>query len=263
MSKEKVGSQNDDENLDAKEDRRRLTERFSSIQRRTRTVGRVVWSATGGPLREIVTGTKTRATGFHQSVKTEIQQPYESKFEYDFIRLCEADYSVQFWISQPHRLEMFRDGKTIRYFPDFYVEKAFGRKEVVEVKRNKDREVRGETLEKLEMAENYYERLGWQFRILDARDLHVEPRFSNSKEIQLNARTPFSDGELFLLLDMVSIQKNRAMPLGKVVELLGGRPFGWKKLCGMLVKRKFIIDLDHHITDETLVHLPECDGAIP
>lgn len=217
------------------------------------TIGRIVYSTTGGPLRTIVTGTKIRMSGIYQSVKARQSQPYESPDERTFMKLCEAEYSVRDWLSQPHRLEMFVNGRVVKYYPDFEVLKSSGEYEVVEIKRDKCREVRDELKVKLLLAEQYYRILGFRFRILDRRDLHQEPRYSNSEDIQRHAHTSYSEAELFRILQIVSARKGRVMPFGEIVERLGGGIVGKKKLCAMIVKRIFMINLDLPIDCDTPV----------
>lgn len=229
--------------------------RIEIAERRGRAVGRIVRSETGGPIRTIITGTKRRPTGVYQSVKTGYAQPYESQAELLFMKLLEADYRVSNWLAQPHRLEMFAGGETITYFPDFLVARSEGPLEVIEVKRDKSKEVRDFLAAKLQLAEQIYSLLEYRFRVLDDANLSIEPRMSNAEEIQRHAHTLYFEHELFNLLEKVSKRPDQKIPFGAAVEALGGGHVGKKKLCAMVVKREFAIDLDIPLTDETPVFL--------
>lgn len=229
--------------------------RIEVAEQRGRIVGCIVRSETGGPLRTIITGTKRRPTGVYQSVKTGHTQPYESQTELLFMKLLEADYRVRNWLAQPHRLEMFVEGETITYFPDFLVAQPEGLLEVIEIKRDKSKEVRGFLATKLQLAEQIYHLLDYRFRILDGSDLSIEPRMSNAEEIQRHAHTRYFEYELFNLLEKISKRPDLQISFGAAVEALGGRLVGRKKLCAMVVKRELAIDLDIPLTDETPVFL--------
>jgi hypothetical protein len=224
----------------------------TDINRMTKEA-RIVFSTTGGPLRTIVTGTKCRPTGFYNSVKTGRAQPYESQAELCFMQQCEADHEVITWLAQPHRLEIFTEEKKLVYFPDFSVLYTDNREEVVEIKRDKAREVSGDLAVKLAHAERIYQTANVGFRILDLSDLRVEPRCSNAEEIQRHSRTHFSHWEVFRLIDQVHRYPNGTIPFGRVVEILGGGITGHKKLCAMIVRRHLGLNLDADLNIDTPV----------
>lgn len=211
-------------------------------------VARIVFSTTGGPLRTIITGTKCRPTGIYLSVKTGHAQPYESQAELLFMQQCEADHEVAAWLAQPHRLEMFIEGKKLIYFPDFSVLYADDREEVIEVKRDKAREVSGDLAAKLERAERIYLSANVKLRILDFSDLRTEPRHSNAEEIQRHSRTRYFQHEVFWLTEHIHRDPSGTIPFAKAIELLGGGVVGKKKLCAMIVRRHFGVDLDANLT---------------
>lgn len=233
-------------------------DRISAAQRRAQAVGRIVYSALGGSIRTIVTGTKRHPTGVYQSVKTGLSQPYESPDELLFMKLCEADYDVRHWIAQPHRLEMFVEGAVVKYFPDFVVVRRGKAPEVVEIKRDKSKEVQGELKAKLQLAAQFYRLIDFRFRILDRAEISAEPRLSNANEIQRHAHTRYFETDVFKLREEVTGAVGRQIPFGIAVELLGGGVVGKKKLCAMIVSRHFAVDLDIALNDETPVflHLP-------
>lgn len=235
-----------------------VEDRIEAARRRVHAVARIVFSTDDGPIRTIITGTKRRPTGVYHSIKTGLAQPYESPDERRFMSLCEADYDVSHWIAQPHRLEMFVEGTVVKYFPDFEVFRRGKASEVIEIKRDKANEVRGELKEKLVLAATIYRLIGVSFRILDRADMSVEPRLSNANEIQRHAYTRYFETELFNLRDKVMGTVGRQIPFGAAVELLGGGIVGKKKLCAMIVRRQFAVDLDLALNDETpvLLHLP-------
>ncbi|MFA7637724.1 MAG: TnsA endonuclease N-terminal domain-containing protein [Parvibaculum sp.] len=221
--------------------------------RRMSKEARIVFSTTDGPLRTIITGTKRRPTGIYHSAKTGHAQPYESQAELLFMQQCEADHNVVAWLAQPHRLEMFVEGKKLIYFPDFSVVYADDREEVIEVKRDKVREVSGDLAAKLERAERIYRAANVTLRILDFSDLRAEPRHSNAEEIQRHARTLFFRRDVFLLIDQAHRDSSGAIPFARAVEVLGGDVPGKKKLCAMIVRRHFGLDLDASLTDDSPV----------
>lgn len=157
---------NADKNLD-----RSLIIDILADRRRLNVAGRIVISTTGGPLRTIITGTKSKPTGIYNSVKTGHAQPYESQAELRFMKICEADWHVIDWLAQPHRIEVFHDEKLLTYFPDFILERTNGDIEVVEIKRNKVEEVRKDLEIKLGLAKEFYRAISFKFLILDLGDL--------------------------------------------------------------------------------------------
>lgn len=214
---------------------------------------RIVFSTTGGPLRTIITGTKLRPTGIYHSAKTGHAQPYESQAELLFMHQCEADHKVVAWLAQPHRLEMFVEGTTLIYFPDFSVLYDDDREEVVEIKRDKVREISGDLVAKHNRAESIYRSADVSFRVVDLSDLRVEPRHSNAEEIQRHARTLFFQREVFWLTELVHRNPSGTIPFSQAIEVLGGGVLGKKKLCAMIVRRYFGLDLDARLTDNTPV----------
>ncbi|WP_293340738.1 TnsA endonuclease N-terminal domain-containing protein [Parvibaculum sp.] len=214
---------------------------------------RIVTSTTGGPLRTIVTGTKRRPTGQFMSTKTGRAQPYESQAELLFMQQCEANHEVVTWLAQPHRLEMFVEGEKLIYFPDFNVLYADGREVVVEIKRDKTKEVYGKLAVKLEKAAYVYRSLNIRFQILDLTDLKKDPRCSNAEEIHRHARTRFFHHEVFPIIDQLHRCPSGTIPLGRAVEILGGNVIGHKKLCAMIVRRHFGLDLDARLSADTPV----------
>lgn len=216
--------------------------------KRMNNVARIVFSTTGGPLRTIITGTKCRPTGIFHSTKTGHAQPYESQAERLYMQQCEADHNVVAWLAQAHRLEMFSEGKTLTYFPDFSVFYADLREEVVEIKRDKASEISGDLAFKLELAEQIYRSVNIKFRVLDLSDLRAEPRHSNAEEIQRHARTRYFRREVFWLTEQILRDPTGTIPFAQAVEILGGGVVGKKKLCAMIVGRHFGVDLDTNLT---------------
>lgn len=221
--------------------------------RKVNKEARIVFSTTGGPLRTIITGTKCHPTGIYHSVKTGHAQPYESQAELLFMQQCEADHNVVAWLAQPHRLEMFVEGEKRIYLPDFSVLYTNDREEVVEVKRDKAREISGDLADKLERAERIYRSANVRFRVLDFSDLRTEPRHSNAEEIQRHARTLFFQREVFWLIDQAHRNSSGAISFAQAIEVLGGGVLGKKKLCAMIVRRHFGVDLDASLTGDTPV----------
>lgn len=68
---------------------------------------------------------------------------YRSKLELDFMMLCEKNESVVRWASEKIVIPYFNSGKnrTARYFVDFYMELADGRRFLIEIKPFKEAEV--------------------------------------------------------------------------------------------------------------------------
>src|SRR5689334_5958783 len=88
---------------------------------------RIVWSEDGGPLRTVIDGRKRHPTGKvgSGSVKTGFRSlPLESvTCEGNVFHIAEASTAVLEIISQPHRLEMYLEGrpKPLLYFPDIFM----------------------------------------------------------------------------------------------------------------------------------------------
>ena len=114
---------------------------------------------------------------------------YRSSWERKFCMYCESHPSVIAWSSEPVALEYINslDGKTHKYFPDYYMKLDSGEQFLIEVKpssqlqkptppkRKTTKSVKNykyayemyvTNMCKVQYAENYCKKRGWKFKIV-------------------------------------------------------------------------------------------------
>ncbi|WP_158236050.1 TnsA endonuclease N-terminal domain-containing protein [Hydrogenovibrio sp. SC-1] len=77
-------------------------------------------------------------TGYVHSDKSDAYTYFESSLERDALILCEFDFRVKAFKTQPRRFDYILDGKKRHYTPDILVEYINGQKHYVEIKYRED-----------------------------------------------------------------------------------------------------------------------------
>jgi predicted nuclease of restriction endonuclease-like (RecB) superfamily len=84
--------------------------------------------------RKIKASNKLSTRGKHNSTKMFRMIPWESTLERDFIKLLDFDQSVTYFEFQPMRIDYAYQGKKLKYYPDFLIQKSDSKSYLYEVK---------------------------------------------------------------------------------------------------------------------------------
>jgi hypothetical protein len=80
---------------------------------------RIVRAKGGGPIRTVIQAVRKIPTGDFPSLKAGVALPWEGSPERHYLWICEADWDVRTFMTQPMRLEFrMSDGSMLIYFPD-------------------------------------------------------------------------------------------------------------------------------------------------
>ncbi len=186
---------------------------------------------------------------------------WEAFHERHLFWISEADAKVVWYLSQPHKLEMFLSGRSrpLVYFPDLMRKLNDGTTEIIETKRTKDEVSKDPEYEhKLDFAKQLYEGdKGWTYRILTAvDDIEVDPQFSNAKMIKRDALTRYRTRDILRLVEALDAAGGE-LPYCEAIEALRSRYTDWRKaqakLHAMIVRRVAYVDIYREITPESPV----------
>jgi hypothetical protein len=206
----------------------------------------------GGPVRTIITGRQHRPTGFYCSAKVGRPLPWEDRRERMAFWICEADAEVVTYLAQPHRLEIPAGRKPLVYFPDVRLDYADGRVEILEIK--KFYRPKPDYAQKLALASEIYEGIGWTYRMLTEGDLRAGYRLGNAKRIQADRHTRVTVQQAFCAVDAVEAGGG-CVAYGRVREALGGGPAGAAYLHRLIVQRVLRVNLDAKLDVDAPVYL--------
>lgn len=224
---------------------------------------RIIRAKGGGPIRTIVQGTYGRPTGAFVSVKAGTALPWEAIDERHFMWICETDFRVRSFLSQPFRMEFFlNDGSKLTYIPD--LERTLGNDiEVVEIKKSADEAKRTPFYQfKLALARKVCGVRGWTFRVISAEDeIHQGPLLDNVRLVRMNRTTQVSSEDYVRLGDAFA-RSNSRLTLGEAVAALSRRddpwdPNGKARLCALVVRRHVYVDLSLPLNQSRVVVLAE------
>jgi hypothetical protein len=221
-----------------------------------RVAAELTVASDGGPVRTIINGRHRKPTGRYASRKAGRSLPWEGTDERSYFWLCEADTDVTSYLSQPHRLTIFReDGDAMDFYPDILRKMASGRTEIVEVKKTfgaRDRGADPEYALKLELARQVYAGLGWSFQVITRAEMQDGYALRNAKYVQRNRFAKFGGGDRLTLLSAIDAAGGRLTMQGAIASL-GAGPRAEAKLKAILVGRVVSIDLRGRLDAYTAV----------
>lgn len=261
-------------------------EEHGEVRFKPQPIATLYWASDLGPIRTIIDGKRTRPTGFIPSIKGGFRcMPWESQWEERAIQLADISSRVHVLLAQPHRLEIRvrgNRGRPLTYFPDLLLKVDPGFVEelragvrfidairaptserlperewetlILEIKADLDpRDDKLEYRQKLEFANEVYERRGWHF--FEIREsIHLKSPFLKTARIL--------DWRKMVAIDEVDRQACRsAFASGPVITLrrlegaLGGGSFGRVKAIGLHYRQIVSIDLRDGLTDAATVYL--------
>ena len=197
---------------------------------------------------------------------------WEAFHERHLYWISDADARVVRYLSQPHKLEVFLNGRSrpLVYFPDLKRWLCDGTVEIIETKKSKDEVSKDPDYElKLKFAKEIYEsERGWNFRILTAEDdIEVDPLFSNAKAIKRDAPTRIRSADKFRLLEALD-EAGGQLPYADAIRVLnvgnvGGRQ-AQAKLHAMIVMRLAFIDIYGEIgADTPVLRVDDLQAVLP
>jgi hypothetical protein len=263
--------------------------------RNQRTFGTVHESETDGPSRRLITGREPHPTGSIVCVKAAFRAvTWESMgSEMPLIPLAEVSSAILSLKSQPHRLDMKVEGgksHILRFFPDFgFVVDARlldelergepfwaaalrwepkqgssdWRTLIVETKRDDDRRAKDpDYLHKLDLAHEFYRRIGWSFAHLRAsKDLPGGEVAQGVKRVWSRAMTRVT------VLDVARVSHviegaGGCVPYEEASAAVEPGPTGRSKLHALHVRRVVRIDLSKGLTSASPVRLVGDGDAI-
>ena len=266
----------------------KTVERLEFEFRNQRTFGMVHELETDGPSRRLITGREPHPTGSIVCVKASFRAvTWESMdSEMPLIPLAEVSSPVLRLKSQPHRLDMKVVGGTspiLSFFPDFeFVVDARLLEElergepfwaaalrwepnhgsfdwrtlVVETKSDDDRRAQDAGyLHKLDLAREFYRRIGWSFVHLRAlKDLPSGQIAQGVKRVWSRAMTRVT------VLDVARVSHviegaGGCVPYEEASAAIGTGPTGRSKLHALHVRRVVRIDLSKGLTSASPVRL--------
>jgi hypothetical protein len=266
----------------------KITERLRYEFRNQRTFGTVHESETDGPSRRLITGREPHPTGSIVCVKAAFRAvTWESMdSEMPLIPLAEVSSPVLKLKSQPHRLDMKVEGGTapiLSFFPDFEFvvdarlldelergepfwaaalrwEPKQGSSDwrtlIVETKRDDDRRAKDPNyLHKLDLAREFYRRIGWSFAHLRAsKDLPGGEVAQGVKRVWSRAMTRVTVVDVARVSHVIE-GAGGCVPYEEASAAVEPGPTGRSKLHALHVRRVVRIDLSKGLTSASPVRL--------
>ena len=248
---------------------------------------RIVRSNQGGPVRTVLNGRHTKATGTFISAKAGFRSlVWESKkAELQCMRICEASPNVFSMMSQPHRFEFYvsRLRRPLVYFPDLELSVSpylvhqlrrgtpFGqaamkvrvgnvrpskrRKLVIEIKDRDDPRLADPFYnEKIRLAEIRYHEIGYEFVVLHRkRDIDCA-ELPSIHQVVLDNRTNVSRSDARTVRAHLESLGGRGR-YDTVSACLGVGPVGKAKLHALHVRQVVCLDLGRPLQPSSDVHL--------
>jgi hypothetical protein len=224
----------------------------------------IVRAKGGGPIRTVIQAVRKIPTGEFPSLKAGIALPWEGISERHYLWVCEADWNVRTFMTQPMRMEFrMSDGSVLIYFPDCERFLADTTIEIVEIKKMENEVKRDSDYAfKLWLAQQVCKTRGWKFRIVTAEKyLEEGHRLANARLIRMDRFTTVST-EDYIRLGEAFWRTDGQTPWGKAVAALSRTddewsPDGLARLRALIVRRHVRVDIDRRITQQTPVVLTE------
>jgi hypothetical protein len=224
---------------------------------------RIVRARGGGPIRTVIQAVRKFPTGDFPSLKAGRPLPWEGIPERNFLWVCEVDWNVLSFMTQPMRMEFhMSDGRALIYFPDVERLLADTAIELVEIKKTEDEAGRDPDYAfKIWLARQVCKVRGWQFRIFTAEKYLAEGhRLENARLIRMDRFTAISAEDYIRLGE--AFRRTNDMTWAKAVAALSRTddewsPNGLARLRALIVRRHVRVDLNLRIKQDTSVYLTE------
>ncbi|WLA64920.1 TnsA endonuclease N-terminal domain-containing protein [Bradyrhizobium diazoefficiens] len=184
----------------------------------------------GGPIRTVIQKVAKMPTGDFLSLKTGRPLPWEGIPERHFLWVCEADWNVRKFMTQPMRMEFYMsDGSKLIYFPDVERHLADTAIEIVEIKKKENEAQRDPDYGfKLWLARQVCEVRGWKFRIFTEEKYLAEGhRLANARLIRMD-RTTTVTAEDYIRVGEAFQHRNGKMSWGEAVAALSRTDDEWR-----------------------------------
>ncbi len=219
------------------------------------SLGQVVITPDGQPIRTIITGRRRQVTGSYSSRKAGRGFPFESMNEQALLMHSEVDTDVVTFAAQPCRFEFTVEGRSRVYIADCGRLLSDGTIEIVEVKNDRRHLQDRDYAAKLERVEAICEAVGWTFRTVFSHELFLpKVRHENVVEIQSQSTATFDVADEYVARVALARGGGR-ITLGELADALGGRQRGMAIAKAMMVHRIVAIDLERPLCRASAVTL--------
>lgn len=138
--------------------------------------------------RKVVKRSNARNTGKYPSIKMKRMMQWESVHEENAMRLCDSDPEVISFSEQPCVIRYVMCGKAHLHYPDLLVIKHSG-PYLLEVKTLADA-LSKEVAERTALLMSELPKHGYQYCVVSAEELSIEPRLSNIKQLLKLGKDP-------------------------------------------------------------------------
>jgi hypothetical protein len=204
-------------------------------------------------IRRIVTRSRMRPTGKYPSWKTNRMLEWESPHELNALRLLDCNCKVVSFQDQPCEIVYVRGGEQSRHYPDILVEFASNnRKELWEVKVGAEAS-RPDVALRTTFLTEHLPRWGYQYRMILANELSIQPRLRNSCTLLDFGRSSISEDER----EWARLAVNNGRPLTWAAACAGQYgPKGREVLCRLVLEGALSIDLNS-CWSKTTTFVPE------
>lgn len=153
--------------------------------------------------RKVVTRRTKRVVGYFQSLKMQNSVPWESQIERDYLYCLEFEADILAFSAQPGHIRLTIDGAPRTHFPDFLIQYKDGRKELHEVKTDKD--ATSPDLQPLfEAARCHCANIGIAYRVICESDIRQQPRLSNCQQLLHHRRRPTAFEEEIRVISLLT-----------------------------------------------------------
>lgn len=205
---------------------------------------RIVRPTGPGPIRQIITGTKTVVTTNYPSKKNKGAHPTEAATEGAGTKHDEVMTHVVRSKPQPFRIEALVDGVLHRSIPDRIRLLSDGARAIVEFKRDwKDFEKEEAQIQSM-LAHAAADQLGLRYERVTLACLGDDARRANVHRVQLYRFVPVSLRQELTVANMLA--ERGPLALGELADAVDDdHRNGFARVCALMVRRVAAIRLDH------------------
>lgn len=198
--------------------------------------------------RAVVKRSNARMTSKYPSWKMQSMLQCESENERNGMLLLDVCPGVSSFRPQPCEIRYLQDGEEHRHFPDILVHAGY-RKFLVEIKTRKDA-TKPEIAERTALMSALLPSYGYQYLVLLAEDLALNPRLQNADDIKRRGSIDITPLERERIRRM--FEQYESLPWGALQQDTH-HPGLSGHICRLLLEGYLHIDLNQALTDETPV----------
>jgi TnsA endonuclease N terminal len=204
----------------------------------------------GQPIRKLRRGRRGTHIVHFPSIKNERVVVCESRLEADFALSLEFDPDIESYIPQPETFEIFLDGRSRRYTPDFLTIARSGARKYWEVKPDGAVENAG-LMRLIEAVRNFAHQRNTSFDLVKSAWIRRDPFLSNMKQIYSKAHV--ASPESIEFMQHTFDENHGALTYGQLRELPG--PPSFAALARMIVSNRVAVDFHQPLGLDTTLTL--------